>query len=87
MARGIVAMDRVAQGQRHVQITRMDGNPVDEAEWVAELRIPEDARLAQARWQDDTIPGCWHLMLVWWVVPASCLLPVEERKAEGDEHG
>lgn len=75
MARGIVAMDRVAQGQRHVQITRMDGRPVDAAEWITELRIPEDAGLVTAPWQDEAIPGCWHCMMVWWVVPSPCPPP------------
>ena len=67
MARGRIAFDRVVQGQRHVQVTRTDGKPVDAAEWAAELRIPEELRdrLVTAGWEDEAIPGWWHRLFVW----------------------
>lgn len=90
MAKGRIASDRVAQGQRMVQITRTDGQPVDVAEWAAELRIPEDSRMETAGWQDEDIPGWWHRLFVWWVkVPLVAPLPdlSPEGRGERIEHG
>lgn len=71
MARGIVSQDVTVQGQRHVQVTRMDGQPVDEDEWKVELKVPDAdvSRLVTAGWPDESIPGTYHRQFTWWENP------------------